>query len=97
MFECAKFILGLIQFDDLLLAFVPSFLGLHGLLSGRLPGEEKIVLRNCYFLESGVFGPDYRLRRREGSLNGIVSKDLVGNSNLVVVFVHKYLDAKNSL
>ena len=97
LFECAKFILGLIQFDDLLLAFVPSFLGLRGLLSGRLPGEEKIVLRNSYLLEPRVFGLDYGLRRRKGSLNGIISEDLVSSSDLVVAFVHKNLCAKNSL
>ena len=69
----------------MLLDFVPTFLGFRGPLSGRLPGEEKTVLRNCYLLESGVFGPDYELRRREGSLNGFISKDLVGSTNLVVV------------
>ena len=55
------------------------------------------MLRNYYLLESGVFGPDYGLRRHEGSLNGFVSKDLVGSTDLVVAFVHKDLDAKNSL
>ena len=55
------------------------------------------MLRNYYLLEPRVFGLDYGLRRREGSLNGIVSKDLVGNSDLVVAFVHKNLCAKNSL
>ena len=97
LFDCAKFILRLVQFDDLLLAFVPSFLGLRDLLSGRLPREEKIVFRNSYLLELGVFGLDYGLRRHEGSLNGIVSEDLVGSSNLVVAFVHKNHCAENSL
>ena len=77
--------------------FVPTFLGLCGLLSGRLSGEEKTVFRNYYLLEPGVFGPDYGLQCCEGSLNGIVSKDLVGSSDLVVVFVHRDLCAKNSL
>ena len=97
LFECAKFVLGLVQFDDLLLAFVPSFLDFHGLLSGRPSGEEKTVLRNSYLLEPGVFDLDYVLRRCEGSLNGIVSKDLMGSSDLVVAFVHKNLCSKNSL
>ena len=81
----------------MLLDFVPTFLGFRGLLSGRLPGEEKTVLRNCYLLESGIFGPNYGLRRREGSLNGFVSKDLVGSTDLVVAFIHKDLGAKSSL
>ena len=55
------------------------------------------MLRNCYLLESGIFGPDYGLQRHEGSLNGFVSKDLVGSTNLVVAFVHKDLSAKSSL
>ena len=33
LFECIKFVLGLVQINDLLFAFVPSFLGLCGLLS----------------------------------------------------------------
>ena len=57
LFECAKFVLGLVQFDDLLLVFVPSFLGLCGLLSGRLPREEKTVLLNSYLLEPGGLWP----------------------------------------
>ena len=97
LFECAEFVLGLVQFDDLLQAFLLSFLGLHGLLSERLLEEEKTMLHNSYLLELGVFGLDYGLRRREGSLNGIVSEDLVGSSDLVVAFVHKNLCAKNSL
>ena len=55
------------------------------------------MLRNCYLLESGVFGPDYGLRRCEGSLNGFVSKDLVGSTDLVVVLVHKDLGMKSSI
>ena len=54
------------------------------------------MLRNYYLLESGVFGPDYGLQRREGSLNGFISKDLVGSTNLVVAFVHKDLGAKSN-
>ena len=64
MFECAKFFLGLVQFDDLLFAFFPSFLGLRGLLSGRPPEEEKTVLRNSDLLELVVFGLNYELWRR---------------------------------
>ena len=97
LFECAKFVLGLVQFDDLLFAFVPSFLGLRDLLSGRPSEEEKTVLHNNDLLQPGVFGLDCVLRRREGSLNGIVSEDLMSSSNLVVAFVHKNLCTKNSL
>ena len=97
LFEGAKFILRLVQFDDLLFTFVPSFLGLYGLLSGRPSGEEKIVLRNSDLLEPGVFGLNYVLRHCEGFLNGIVSEDLVSSSDLVVAFVHKNLCAKNGL
>ena len=97
MFECVKFILGLVQFNDLLFAFVPSFLGLHRLLSGKPFGEEKTVLRNSDLLEPRVFGLNYVLRGRERFLNGIVSEDLVSSSDLVVAFVHKNLCAKNGL
>ena len=55
------------------------------------------MLHNCYLLESEVVGLDYGLRRCEGSLNGIVSKDLVGSTDLVVAFIHKDLGVKNSL
>ena len=55
------------------------------------------MLRNCYLLESGVFGPNYGLRRHKGSLNRFVSKDLVGSTDLVVAFVHKDLGTKSSL
>ena len=55
------------------------------------------MLRNCYLLESGVFGLDYGLWHHEGSLNGFVSKDLVGSMDLVVAFVHEDLGAKSSL
>ena len=97
MFECAKFVLGLVQFDDLLFTFVPSFLGLRGLLSGRPSEEEKTVLRKSDLFEPGVFGLDYGLRHRKGSLNGIVSEDFVSTFDLVVAFVHKNLYAKNGL
>ena len=97
LFKCAKFVLGLVQFVYLLFASVPSFLGLRGLLSGRPSGEEKTVLRNSYLLELGVFSLDYVLWRREESLDGIVSEDLVGSSDLVVAFVHKNHCAKNGL
>ena len=97
LFECIKFVLELVQIDDLLFAFVPSFLGLRGLLSGRPSEEEKTVLRNSDRLEPGVFSLNYVLRRHEGFLNGIVSEDLVSSFDLVVTFVHKNLCAKNGL
>ena len=50
LFECAKFVLGLVQFDDLLFAFVLFFLGLRCLLSRRPSGEEKTVLRGSLAL-----------------------------------------------
>ena len=83
MFECVKFVLELVQFNDLLFTFVLSFLGLRGLLSGRPSGEEKTVLRNSDLLELRVFGLNYGLRGCEGFLNGIVSEDLVSTSDLV--------------
>ena len=97
MVKCAKFILGLVQFNDLLFAFVPSFLGLCGLLSGKPFREDKIVLRNSDLLEPRIFGLNYILRGREGFLNGIVSEDLVSSSDRVVAFVHKNLCLKNGL
>ena len=53
LFKCAKFVLELVQFDDMLLNFAPSFLGLCGLLSGRLPGEEKTVSAIVIFWSRG--------------------------------------------
>ena len=97
MFECVKFVLGLVQFDDLLFAFTPSFLNLRDLLSGILSREKKTVLRNSDFLEPRVFGLNYVLRGHEGFLNQIISEHLVSSSNLVVAFVHKYLCTKNGL
>ena len=41
LFECAEFVLRLVQFDNLILNFAPSFLGLYNLLSGRLRGKKK--------------------------------------------------------
>ena len=97
MFECDKFVLRLVQFNDLLFTFIPSLLGLHGLLSGRPSGEEKIMLRNSDLLKPGVFGLNCVLRGREGFLNGIISEDLVSSLDLVVAFVHKNLCVKNGL
>ena len=97
LFECTKFVLGLVQFDDLFFAFIPSFLGLRGLLSKRPSREGKIVFRNSDLLEPGVFGLNYVLQRREGFLNGVVSEDLVSSSDLAVAFVHKNLCATNGL
>ena len=97
MFECVKFVLGLVQFDDLLFAFTPSFLDLPDLLSGILFGEEKTVLRNSDLLEPRVVGLNYVLQGCEGFLNGIVFEDLVSIPDLVVAFVHKNLCLKNGL
>ena len=97
MFECVKFVLRLVQFNYLLFAFTPSFFDLHDLLSRRLSGEEKTVLRNSDLLEPRVFGLNYVLRGHEGFLNRIVSEDLMSSSDLVVAFVHKNLCAKNGL
>ena len=97
MVKCTKFVLGLVQFNDLLFAFIPSFLGLYGLLSGRPLREEKTALRNSDLLKPRIFGLNYILQGREGFLNGIVSEDLVSSSDLVVAFVHKNLCLKNGL
>ena len=97
MVKCTKFVLGLVQFNDLLFAFVPSFLGLYGRWSGRPFREEKTVLRNSDLLEPSIFGLNYILQGREGFLNGIVSEDLVSSPDLVVTFVHKNLCLKNGL
>ena len=97
MVKCAKFVLELVQFNDLLFAFVPSFLGLCGMLSGKPFREEKTMLRNSDILEPRIFGLNYILRGREGFLNGIVSEYLVSSSDLVVAFVHKNLCLKNGL
>ena len=97
MVKCAKLVLGLVQFNDLLFTFVPSFLGLYGLWSGRPLREEKTMLRNSDLLEPRIIGLNYVLWGREGFLNGIVSEDLVSSSDLVVAFVHKNLFLKNGL
>ena len=97
MVECVKFVLGLVQFNDLLFAFVPSFLDLCGLLSGRPSREEKTVLHNSDLLEPKVFGLNYVLRGHKGFLNGIVFEELVSSSDLVVAFIHKNLYPKDGL
>ena len=97
MVKCAKFVLELVQFNDLLFTFVPSFLGLYGLWSGRPLREEKTMLRNSDLLEPRIIGLNYVLWGREGFLNGIVSEDLVSIPDLVVAFVHKNLCLKNGL
>ena len=97
MVKCAKFVLELVQFNDLLFTFVPSFLGLYGLWSGRPLREEKTMLRNSDLLEPRIIGLNYVLWGREGFLNGIVSEDLVSSPDLVVAFVHKNLCLKNGL
>ena len=55
LFECAKFVIGLVQFDDLLFAFCPSFLGLYNLLSRRPFKEEKTVLPQNFSSIEGWF------------------------------------------
>ena len=97
MVKCTEFILGLVQFNDLLFAFCPSFLGLYSLLSGRPFREEKIVLRDDDLLKPRIFGLNYVLRGCERFLNRIVPKDLVSSSDLEVTFVHKNLCLKNGL
>ena len=54
--KCTEFILGLVQFNDLLFAFCLSFLGLYGLLSGRPFREEKTVLYYSDLLKLRIFG-----------------------------------------
>ena len=97
MFKCVKFVLGLVQFNDLLFAFVPSLLGLRSLLSGRPSREEKTMIRNSDLLKSRIFGLNDILRGRKRFLNRILSKDLVSSSDLEVTFVHKNLYLKNGL
>ena len=97
MVKCTEFILRLVQFNDLLFTFCPSFLRLCGLLSERPFREEKIVLRNGDLLKLRIFGLNYLLRGREIFLNRIVPEDLVSSSNLKVTFVHKNLCLKNGL
>ena len=97
MVKCTEFVLGLVQFNDLLFAFCPSFLGLCGLLSGKPFREEKTVLRDGDLLKSRIFGLNYVLRGCERFLNRIVAKDLMSSSDLEVTFVHKNLRLKNGL
>ena len=97
MVKCTKFILGLVQFNDLLFAFCPSFFGLCGLLNERPLREEKTVLRNGDLLKLRIFGLNYILRGCKRFLNRIVLEDLVSSSNLEVTFVHKNLYLKNGL
>ena len=97
MVKCTEFVLELVQFNDLLFAFCPSFLSLYGLLSGKPFREEKTVLRNGDLLKLRIFGLNYVLRGCERFLNRIVSKDLVSSSDLEVTFVHKNLYLKNGL
>ena len=97
MVKCTKFILGLVQFNDLLFAFCPSFLHLCGLLSERPFKEEKTVLRNGDLLKLRIFGLNYVLRGSERFLNRIVPEDLVSSSDLEVTFDHKNLCLKNGL
>ena len=97
MVKCTKFVIGLVQFNDLLFAFCPSFLGLCGLLSRRPFREEKTVLRNGDLLKPRIFGLNYVLRGCERFLDKIVPKDLMSSSDVEVTFVHKNLRLKNGL
>ena len=97
MVKCTEFVLGLVQFNDLLFAFCPSFLGLYGLLSKRPFREEKTVLRDGDLLKPRIFGLNYVLQGRKRFLNRIVPEDLVSSSDLEVTFVHKNLCLKNGL
>ena len=97
MVKCTKFVLGLVQFNDLLFAFCLSFLGLCDLLSRRPFKEEKTVLYNGDLLKPRIFGLNYVLRGCERFLDRIVPKDLVSSSDLEVTFVHKNLRLKNGL
>ena len=56
MVKCTEFVLRLVQFNDLLFAFYPSFLGLYGLLSGRPFREEKTMLHDGDLLKPRIFG-----------------------------------------
>ena len=97
MVKCTEFVLRLVQFNDLLFTFYPSFLGLCGLLSGRPFREEKIVLRDGDLLKLRIFGLNYVLRGQERFLNRIVPEDLMNSSDLEVTIVHKNLYLKNGL
>ena len=97
MVKCTKFVIGLVQFNDLLFAFCPSFLGFCGLLSRKPLREEKTVLRNGDLLKPRIFSLNYVLRGCERFLDKIVPKDLVSSSDVEVTFVHKNLRLKNGL
>ena len=97
MVKCTKFVIGLVQFNDLLFAFCPSFLSLCGLLSRRPFREEKTVLRNGDLLKPRIFGLNYVLRGCKRFLDKIVPKDLVSSFDVEVTFVHKNLRLKNGL
>ena len=97
MVKCTEFVLELVQFNDPLFAFCPSFLGLYGLLSERPFREEKTVLRDGDLLKPRIFGLNYVLRSCERFLNRVVPEDLVSNSDLEVTFIHKNLRLKNDL
>ena len=56
MVKCTEFVLGLVQFNDLLFAFCPSFLDLCGLFSRRPFREEKTVLYDDDLLKPRIFG-----------------------------------------
>ena len=84
MVKRTEFILGLVQFNELLFAFCPSFLDLCSLLSEKPFREEKTVLCNGDLLKLRIFGLNYVLRGCERFLNRIVSKDLVSSSDLEV-------------
>ena len=61
MVKCTEFVLGLVQFNDLLFTFIPSFLGLCDLWSARPLREEKTMLRNSDLLEPRIIGLNYIL------------------------------------
>ena len=97
MVKCIEFNLGLVQFNDLLFTFCPSFLGLCGLLSGRPFREEKTVLRDGDLLKPRIFVLNYVLWGCKRFLNRIVPEYLMSSSDLEVTFVHKNLCPKNGL
>ena len=97
MVKCTEFVLGLVQFNDLLFAFCLSFLGLCGLLSERPFKEETTMLCNDDLLKPRIFGLNYVLQGYERFLNRVIPEDLVSNSDLEVTFVHKNLRLKNGL
>ena len=97
MVKCTEFNLGLVQFNDLLFAFCPSFLGFCGLLRGRPFREEKTVLYDGDLLKPRFLGLNYVFRGCERFLDRIILEDLVSSSDLEVTFIHKNLRLKNGL